>query len=521
MSKRRQPEEMLPLLKRHEVQVLRNAGHSQSEVARLTGVSLREIRRIDAEDKIAHVDDRAERARRGIGRPSKAEAYRPFVIEQLAEDPERMSLEILRRARIAGFTGGKSAMYELIASVRPPTVRPVVRFEGLAGEFSQHDFGEVDVTFVDGRRKRVHFFASRLKYSRWVEVSLVENQQVEPLVRSLVDHFDAFEGVPLLAVFDRPKTIVLKSKHDGTVAEWNPTFAQAMLELGVGVEVCWPRSGNQKGSVERLVGWVKNSFFKPRRFVDAQDLREQLAAWRVEVNTRIASRATGVTPQARMAEERARLRPLKVRPAELALRFPVVVNATGEVLHEGVAYSMPPESMHLPGTLFLYRDRVRIICGRYATEQRRRRHDEPKKTLPEHRAQMLAAVSGERAKRYFKREQLLALGATATTYLTELVHRRPKTWARDVDTLFELLQLVGDDGLCALLERALEEQVYGAEYIEHFLSGTSAPTPERDSWHSAKNNAGRAPAKGAPPRGPRGKQLAFGFGRAEPRRGGS
>jgi hypothetical protein len=33
------------------------------------------------------------------------------------------------------------------------------------GEFSQHDFGHVDVTFVDGRKKRVHFFASRLKYS--------------------------------------------------------------------------------------------------------------------------------------------------------------------------------------------------------------------------------------------------------------------------------------------------------------------------------------------------------------------
>ena len=33
MGKRRQPEEMLPLLKRHEIQVLRRAGHSQSEVA--------------------------------------------------------------------------------------------------------------------------------------------------------------------------------------------------------------------------------------------------------------------------------------------------------------------------------------------------------------------------------------------------------------------------------------------------------------------------------------------------------
>jgi len=48
-------------------------------------------------------------ARRKIGRPSKGEPLRGFVVETLAAD------------------------------------RPMVRFEG-SGEFSQHDFGEVDVT---------------------------------------------------------------------------------------------------------------------------------------------------------------------------------------------------------------------------------------------------------------------------------------------------------------------------------------------------------------------------------------
>ena len=34
--------------------------------------------------------------------------------------------------------------------------------------FSQHDFGQVDVEFLDGMVRRVHFFASRLKYSRYI-----------------------------------------------------------------------------------------------------------------------------------------------------------------------------------------------------------------------------------------------------------------------------------------------------------------------------------------------------------------
>jgi ABC-type antimicrobial peptide transport system permease subunit len=47
----------------------------------------------------------------------------------------------------------------------------------------------------------------------------------------------------------------------------------------------------------------------------------------------------------------------------LALRIPVSVNPTGVVIHDGHPYSMPPDAIGLPGTLYLYRDRVRIIAG--------------------------------------------------------------------------------------------------------------------------------------------------------------
>src|SRR5205823_3135637 len=78
------------------------------------------------------------------------------------------SVEVLRRVRQVGYAGGKSALYGLVASLRPKEVKPLVRFEGLPGEFSQHDFGQVDVEFRDGSVRRIRFFASRLKYSRWV-----------------------------------------------------------------------------------------------------------------------------------------------------------------------------------------------------------------------------------------------------------------------------------------------------------------------------------------------------------------
>jgi len=235
------------MLKRHEIQVLRRAGHNQSEVAKFAGVSERSVRRVEDEEPVISVDDTVERQRRRIGRPPKAEAFRQFAVDLLAVEPTLLSLEVLRRAKLSGYAGGKSALYALISSIRPRQARPVVRFEGLPGEFSQHDFGQVDVRYIDDGKERVHFFASRLKYSRWVEVTVVSDERVEPLVRTMVDHFASFGGIPLMAVFDRPRTIAQSWRKDGTVTEWNATFGAVTLDLGLGVELCWPASGNQKG----------------------------------------------------------------------------------------------------------------------------------------------------------------------------------------------------------------------------------------------------------------------------------
>jgi hypothetical protein len=152
---------MIDMLKRYEIQVLRRAGHSLDDVAKLAGVGGRSVVRVEAEAAVYQVDNEAERARRGIGRPSKAEPFRAFVVEQLTTEPHLLSVELLRRARLEGYAGGKSALYELIHAIRPRHVRLVTRFEGLPGEFTQHDFGEVDVRFLNGTTERVHFFGSR------------------------------------------------------------------------------------------------------------------------------------------------------------------------------------------------------------------------------------------------------------------------------------------------------------------------------------------------------------------------
>jgi transposase len=462
---------MWDMLKRHEIKVLLKAGHTQTEVASLAGVSRRSVQRVAREGAIAApVEDQAARQARGIGRPSLVGDFRKFVVDLVEQEPTLKSVEVFRRAGLAGYVGRKSALYALIASVRPRDVVPLVRFDGVPGEFSQHDFGEVEVEYLDGTEQRVRFFASRLKYSRAMQVSLVPDQTVESLLRSLATHLAAWGGAPLVCIFDRPKTVALQWGRDGVVTEWNATFAYAALELGIGVDVCWPYRPQEKGSVENLVGFVKGSFFKQRRFHDLEDLHQQLGEWLREVNEQRPCRATRIVPAVRLAEERPRLRPLKVSPDQLALRVPIYVGPTAMVVHDTHPYSMPPEAIGIAGTLYLYPTRVRIVAGRFDIEHPRQWIRGSGSIRADHRAALVAAVAGKRGKRYLKRQQLLDLGEPALAYLTEVVHRRPTRWTQDVDRLHELLQVHGPHRLRAAFIEAVQRQQFGGTAVRDAIA---------------------------------------------------
>src|SRR5260370_22587380 len=119
--------EMLPLLKRHEIQVLLRAGHSHRDVAERTGVSLDTVARVKREDDVVEVDDAVERRERRIGRPSKSTPFAPRVSAWLAEDPGLPTQELLRRAIEAGYAGHKTAFYALVAGARPQIGRASCR----------------------------------------------------------------------------------------------------------------------------------------------------------------------------------------------------------------------------------------------------------------------------------------------------------------------------------------------------------------------------------------------------------
>jgi hypothetical protein len=299
-----------------------------------------------------------------------------------------------------------------------------------------------------------------------MSVVLVPDERVESLIRALLGSFEGSGGVPLRVVFDRPKTVVMGQDNGRPI--WNTTLAQTAIDYGFTIELCAPRSPEQKGSVENLVGFVKRRFFRARRFVDLEmDLPRQLLEWLVEVNEERPSRATGEVPKLRLQAEQKRMKTLAAPPAEYALRYSVQVGPTALVEFGGIRYAMPAGACGIPATLHLYPDRVRIITSGGRFEATHPRFPAVGRTSYLHgqRAEQLAAVAGARKRLYFMRERLLELGPVGESYLTELIHARPHTWKGDVERLFMLLEELGEAAFLRLLQRALFQQLYGAEYV--------------------------------------------------------
>ena len=130
---------------------------------------------------------------------------------------------------------------------------------------------------------------------------------------------------------------------------------------------------------------------------------------------------------------------------------------------------MPAEAIGFSATLHLYAARVVIVAGRHRAEHPRLRGRNKISSLRAHRGEMLAAVTGRRARLYLKREQLLELGPAAQGILTELVHLRPRRWPDDVERLHELLQAFGSAALRAAFQRLAGQPGLCLERIEHEL----------------------------------------------------
>lgn len=448
---------------RQRIHIHREGGLTKRRIADLTATSVRSVQRILQEDQPTPGEVVAGRLERPhAGRPAIGGGFEEQVAALLAERPDLPTTEVLRIASTAwGWSGSRATFFRLVQRLRPaPVPEPMVRFEGLPGEFAQFDFGQAVVRYADGRSEKVHLFVGRLKFSRQVAVILVPDERAETLIRCVVASCHGWGGSPLVWVFDNPKTVVLSRSGEQPV-RLNPALQHLAGELRVAVELCTPRRGNQKGSVERGVGWAKHSFLQVRTFLDRADLDAQLAAWLHEINTVRRCDATKQVPAQLLEAEAGRLseRPVPWTADEYPLRESATVTPVATVQVRATPYQVDPKAIGTVATVLLRRETVEIITVRGTSVVHPRRDGlRTVQRRPGQASEVLARLHGERKRNYYQRECILALGSAAATFLEHLIHARGNGgWVREVARLFALLEERGADPLIKALDRCLEQ----------------------------------------------------------------
>jgi transposase len=455
------------------------AGLDARRIQRLTGVPPRSQRRLVHEEVIRKMSAPGFRDKPGPGRPSDlALSLRQQVDLLLAQEPAMKGAELLRRLRSEhGYQAGKDPVYRYLKRARPlpPPPAPIVRFEGVAGEFAQHDFGEFTVTYTDGQSETLMFYAGRLKYSRALHVCLVGGETAEAFLRGMESFAQALGGLPLINVVDNTKAAVIKRSPDPATGQeriqYNDHFAAFLKEVGVFAEPTHPYSGNQKGSVESLVKFVKGAFFRARRFRNRADLLAQLGEWLQYTNEARPCDATGVIPAVRLAAERPYLRPLPFGAAGYGLACSALVGRDARVRWGGYAYSTPDRWIGQPVVVRVHPRQVVLHYHQERVVHARVPENGRYSLLPEHREALFVKPRGALMA---KRQILMDLAPEAERFFTALVHRRPQTWrGHDLPVVWELFEQHGAARLTAAFAHCLAQGAIGGEYLQAWLAGVA------------------------------------------------
>jgi transposase len=466
---------VIPVMSRLKIHHHAEAGLPHHEIARLTDCSERTVRNVLAEPQPTPAEIAADRrVNNGPGAPSKTAAYAERAAAILKERPKVPTVEILRQARSWGYKGGASAFFILIKGLRPAAVplEPMVRFDGLPGEFAQFDFGEVMVPYVGGGSEKITFFAGCLKFSRFKHVEVTPDQKAERLVRATVACLQAFGGAPKQWVYDNPKTVWVDRPGGGHVL--HAYLRHLVAEFNVLVEPCTPRMANQKGAVENLVGFVKKNFFLAYQFTDRADVIAQLPAWLKRINCERPCDATRTIPAQLLEQElpRLNLRPVPWSADDYPMPEAAVVSPTGSVRFKGTGYSVDPRYLGAPATLTVLSSRIRIEVGKSRCEHMREDYTNEIRRLPEHSLAMATVITAERKQSYFKRQCLLELGPDAQQFLDRLIMAaHGNTWYRDIHRLFDLYQRNGHAELLSAMRDANQRHVYTYAEIARLLKG--------------------------------------------------
>jgi transposase len=400
-------------------------------------------------------------------RHSLLDSYTVAIRRMLEDTPELKAPVVLERLRALGYTGGISVLRDRIRLLRPRGQRePFLTLDFKPGQALQVDWADFGFA-LPGCPRRVSAFVAALAYSRYLYIEFRLSQAMGSFLRCMERALGFFGGTTLVDIFDNMKTVVLKHSAKQTV--FNARFLDYVRARGgFGVVACNVRKANEKGRVERPIGFVRERFWPGRRFRDLFDLNVQAASWRDDFANNRVHEVTGKVPALVYThDEKKVLSPLRDRPFDTDEIVSTAVTKTFRVTFDRNRYSVPPRLLGQTVVVRGNDDAVGIFLGPKQVALHRRswdvaqdiEHPSHRERAAEHKPRASAGALppglsglGEIGGRYFK---VLAAGSRS-------VHR-------EMVRLTFLVELFGETATTSAMDEVMQTGHVGAEYVEYIL----------------------------------------------------
>src|SRR3954449_2134387 len=207
-------------------------------------------------------------------RPSPIDAYLPLIQETLAKFPSLTANRLFAMVHERGYRGSPDHFRHLVAEHRPR--RPAeayLRLRSLPGEQAQVDWAHFGHLQIGRARRPLMAFVMVLSYSRQIFLRFGLDARMASFLRGHAAAFAAWGGVPRVVLYDNLKSAVLERQADAI--RFHPELLAFAGQYRFEPRPVAPARGNEKGRVERAIGYVRDAFFAARRYADLDDLNAQ------------------------------------------------------------------------------------------------------------------------------------------------------------------------------------------------------------------------------------------------------
>ena len=293
----------------HDIERLRREGLSIKAISKLTGWDRKTICKYLIRPEAAPIYGPRE------PRASKLDGFKPYIEERLKAGVWNARV-LLRELRERGYAGSYTILTDWLRPQRESArVVAVRRFETPMGHQAQVDWGHLGTIDINGQRRNLSGFTFTLGYSRAMMAEAALDQTLGTLLRMHEEAFRQLGGVPEEILYDRMKTVWLKTDERGEIV-WHPVFLDFAGYWGFRPRLCQPYRAQTKGKIESGVKFVRRNFLcglQGREPANLADFNGQLRQWVWGVSNQRVHGTTHERVDQRLAKEKLRLQPIAGR----------------------------------------------------------------------------------------------------------------------------------------------------------------------------------------------------------------